>query len=331
MELIIDGRYLSLHTAWGDLDWSLCWPGYSDEATFDVARQPSWFKPGLLGYLVWGGQKMFAGTLEEPTRGNQVRLTGLHRLGEKYAALDGSANMSLIPDTAIDAAIVRGLPWSRATSWGASAVPLGADSPATLTQVVDADTAQYPGQDWGVLPTGVMVRQARATPRLHVRPGGDGLGIAWDNYASTLIARYYDGAAYQSATRTDSTAEDRWGYKEAVVPKALNDGATMTLGQAQAILDSMLAKGRAKPGWTTPIEVAYGALTDARQCPVDLRSVKPYEQVRVHGITEDIGGLPGQTYVDMPLARYAPAADGKSAVLTPEGLVSPLTDVLSGK
>jgi hypothetical protein len=145
------------------------------------------------------------------------------------------------------------------------------------------------------------------------------------------IARYNDGTNYQSVTRTDSTAEDRWGYKEAVVPKALNDDAAMTLAQAQAILDSMLAKGRAKPGWTTPIEVAYGALTDARQCPVDLRSVKPFEQVRVHGITEDIGGLPGQTYVDMPLARYAPAADGKTAVLTPEGLVSPLTDVLSGK
>ena len=101
MELIIDGRYLSLHTAWGDLDWSLCWPGYSDEATFDVARQPSWFKPGLLGFLVWGGQKMFAGTLEEPTRGSQMRLTGLHRLGENYAALDGLGAMSLAPNEAL--------------------------------------------------------------------------------------------------------------------------------------------------------------------------------------------------------------------------------------
>lgn len=331
MELVIDGRYLSLHTAWGDLDWSLCWPGYSDEATFDVARQPSWFKPGLLGFLVWGGVKMFAGTLEEPTRGSQMRLTGLHRLGENYAALDGLGAMSLAPNEALTTAIARGLPWTKPDLWPDIAVPLGMDSPATLTQVIDADTALIPGHDWGVLPDSSIRRFARPAVRLHVRPGGDGLGIAWDNYASTLIARYYDGAAYQSATRTDSTAEDRWGAKEAVVPKALNDGATMTLAQAQAILDSMLAKGRAKPGWTTPIEVAYGALTDARQCPVDLRSVKPYEQVRVHGITEDIGGLPGQTYVDMPLARYAPAADGKTAVLTPEGLVSPLTDVLSGK
>lgn len=332
MQLIVDGHYLSALTAWGDLDWSLCWPGYSDELTFDVASHPSIFKPGKVASLVWGGERLFAGTLDEPVRGQKLRVAGLHRLGEKYAALDGSGNLSLATDTAVPAAIGRGLPWSWVVG-GGTTVPLGTDTPPSITQIVDAQTAMLPGVDWGVRPDGMAFGRARSAPRLHIRPGGDGLGIAWDNYASTLIARYVDSTThtYTTVTRSDAAAEARWGYKEAVLGTALNDGAEMTLAQAQAVLDSMLAAGRARPGWTQAIEVQYGAVLNNHQQPVDLATIKPYETIRVHGLTEDVGDLAGQSYVDMPLAAIKHNKANASAVLTPVGLLDPMGDVLSGK
>lgn len=333
MQLIVDGHYVAALTSWGDLEWGLCWPGYSDELTFDVTSHPSIFKPGKVGTLVCHGVRMFTGTLDEPVRGQKLRLAGLHRLGERTPALDGGGALSLVPDTILDAAFARGLPWSRSSSWGATAVPLTTTSPVRVGEVVDAVAAQVVGSDWGVLPSGRMALVARTSPRLHVRPGGDGLGIAWDSYASTLIARYVDSTthAYTTVIRTDATAEDRWGYKEAIVPTALNNGAEMTLTQARAIVDSMLADGRARPGWTQAIEVEYGAVLNNHAQPVDLATIKPYETIRVHGLTEDVGDLAGRTFVDMPLQRIGHNPKAGTAVLTPVGLVSPMADVLAGK
>lgn len=330
MQLVVGGHYLSV--GWGDLEWGLCWPGYSDELTFDVASHPSIFQKQAPVSLVWGGDLLWSGTLDEPVRGQKLRAAGLHRLGEDYAALDGSGNPTLNTDVAVPQAITRGLPWSWATG-GAVAPPLDTDAPITISRLIDAQTEQYPGLDWGVLPSGVVVSQARTAPRLHIRPGGDGLGIAWDNYASTLIARYVDSTshAYTTVTRSDATAEARWGYKEATLPTALNDGAEMTLAQAEAILDSKLAAGRSRPGWTQAIEVQYGAVLNDHMQPVDLATIKPYETIRVHGLTEDVGDLAGQSFVDMPLARIQHNKTDASAILTPVGLHDPMGDVLSGK
>lgn len=336
LQLVVGGHYLSALTAWGDLDWSLCWPGYSDELTFDVASHPSVFKPGAMTSLVWMGERLWSGTLDEPVRGQKLRAAGLHRVGEKYAALDGSLNLSLTPNTVIDAAIGRGLPWIRTASWNLYGdPPLSTDSVSNVTQVIDGNTALHPPTwDWGVLPSGVMDRCERTTPRLHVRPGGDGLGIAWDNYASTLIARYVDSTThnYTTAIVTDAVAGARWGYKEVTLSKPLNDGAEMSNADAISILESMLAKGRSRPGWTSPIEVEFGGILGNNQQAIDLRAIRPYEQVRVHGLDEDVADLAGRTWVDMPIARIQhTASKPQSVVLTPVGLVSPMLDVLSGK
>ena len=332
LQLVVGGHYLSALTAWGELEYGLCWPGYSDELTFDVASHPSVLKVGAIVRLMWASEPLWAGTLDEPVRGQKLRAAGLHRLGEKYASLDSLGDITLYPFAGVDQAIARGVPWTRPMGFGLE-VPLGTDSPPTVSQVMDADSARIPGESWGVPPDGGIIRRARPPVRLHVRPGGDGLGIAWDNYASTLIARYVDSTTHANATviRTSAAAVDRWGYKEAVLKDALNGGAEMTSATAQAILDSKLADGRARPGWTTPIEVQYGAVLNNFQQPVDLETIRPWEIVRVHGLTEDVGDLAGQSWVDMPLAAIRHTPTSQSAVLTPVGLVSPMTDVLSGK
>lgn len=331
LELVVGGHYLALMTSWGDLDWSLCWPGYSDELTFDVASHPSTLRPDAPVALVWAGEKLWSGTLDEPVRGQRLRAAGLFRKGEQYAALNGGGNLSLYPNEAVDVAIGRGMPWTNPTGGLVGPVPLGTDAPSTVAEVLAAMDAQTPSWATGIAPSGQLIRRERSAPRLHIRPGGDGLGIAWDNYASTLIARYVDSTThlYTTVIRSDATAEARWGYRERTVSSALNDGAEMTLTQAQAVLDSMLASGRSRPGWTTPVEVEYGGVVTERQQPVDLATIRPYETVRVHGLTDDVGDLAGQSYVDMPLARIQ--HQRTSVVLTPVGLVSPMQDVLTGK
>lgn len=337
-QLVVDGHYLDAFTSWGDLDYSLCWPGYSDELTFDVASYPRNLRIGAIAMLIWGGERIWAGPLEEPVRGERLRAKGLHRMAEDYTALDPSSNVTTVPYTAVDAAIAgsggrAALPWTRGIPFGVfDTAPLKTDAPSTLKQVIDANAALFPGEDWGVTPARSLVRMARPTPRLHVRPGGDGIGIARDNYASTLIARYKDSgtSAFTTVIRTDAAAATRWGYKETTISKPLNDGASMTLAQAQAMLDSMLKDGRARPGWTQALELEYGAIVNNHQQPIDLASIKPWEVVRVHGLNEDVADLAGQSYVDMPIARID--LPKKSPVtLTPVGLVNPMGDVLSGK
>lgn len=332
LQLIIDGHYVSALTSWGDLDWSLTWPGYSDELTFDVASHPSIFKPGKIGSLVWAGERLFTGTLDEPVRGQKLRLAGLHRLAENYIAIDGVGAPTLQPFLAVDQAIARGFPVTRPSGFG-GAVPLKTDTPNTVAQIIDSALSAFPGEGWGVTPDQQIIRAARPAVRHHVRPGGDGLGIAWDNYASSLFARYVDSTthAYTTVAYTDAAAANRWGYKEAVLTDALNDGAEMTTAQAVAILQSKLAAGRARPGWTQAIEVQYGAVLNDYQQPVDLASLKPWEIIRVHGLTDDVGDLPGQSYVDMPLSRINHNPKTGTAVLTPMGLLDPMGDVLSGK
>lgn len=329
-QLIIGDQWLSASTSWGDLEWGLCWPGYSDELTFDVSAIPGACKPGASVLLVWGGEALWGGTLEEPVRGERLRASGLHRLGENYAALDGSGNPSALTDTAVPVAIGRGLPWSWKTGAGLTA-PINLDTPVTISELVDAQTALLGGVDWGIDPRGTTVSTTRPTPRLHLRPGVDGLGIAWDGYCSTIVARYKDSTSGVLTTviRTDAAAADRWGYKEHTLTTAINDGAAMTLAQAEAILDSLLAHGRSRPGWTTNLEVEYGDVVNNHGQSVELATIKPWEQIRIQGLTDDVGDLSGRTWVDMPLARIN--HDGPTTTLTPVGLVSPMLDALEGK
>lgn len=327
MELVIDGHYLSALTSWGDLDWGLCWPGFSDELTFDVSSHPTVLRPGAPMLLMWAGEALWSGTLDEPVRGQALRGAGLSRLGDHYAALDGGGNMSVVPDTAVPAAIARGLPWTYALGLGAP--PIESSTPLTISALIEAQTRLYPGYEWGVSPLGEVIRQAHTPVRFHVRPGGDGLGIAWDNYASTLIARYFNGSTYATVTRTDTGAASRWGYREVTIAEALNDGSTMNSTQAQSILDSMLAAGRSRPGWTTPIEVEFGAVTNDHGQPIALETIRPFEKIRIHGLEDDVTDLAGLSYVDVPIQRIR--HNGSKTVITPVGLVSPMQDVLSGK
>lgn len=332
-QLIVDGHHLDAFTTWGDLDWSLCWTGHSDELTFDVTSHPRVARTGALAMLTFGGIPVWSGPLEEPVRGEKLRAKGLFRMGDDFTALDGMGDLSIDPDVAVPAAIARGLPWQFGLGFGV-VPPLDADKPTTISALLTAQAVQLPGYGWGILPNGRDRRAPHAPPRLHVTTGGGTLGIARDNYASTLIARYLDSttSTYKTAIRVDAAAARRWGQREVTLPALLNDGAAMTLTEAQTILESMLAAGRARPGWTSAIEVEYGAILNNHQQPVLLESIPPYATVRVHGLDEDVTDLAGQTWVDMPVARIDHRSSRPGAItLTPVGLVDPMGDVLQGK
>ena len=332
LTLTIGGHHLSAFTSWGDLDWSLCWPGYSDELTFTVRSHTHILTTGAPVTLACCGVPLWSGTLAKPTRGQPLRAGGLHRLAGEYAALNEGGDVSVYADEATDVAIDRGLPWVKRISLGGGAQPLKTDAPVKVSDVLTSASEQLAGdQAWGILPNKELTRRSRPPARFHLRPDSVDLGIATDNYGSTIIARYLDSttSTYETAIRVNPGAAERWGYKELTLPKALNDGAAMTLVEAASVLETIASRGRARPGWTDAIEIPYGVLLNDRQQPVDLYGIRPWDTVRAHGIDGRVADLAGQTWVELPAARIM-HSDSKPDVVTiaPVGLVDPMGDII---
>lgn len=331
-QIVIDGVYLSTVMPWGDLEWSTCWPGGTESITFGVARSHPLFRTDALVELVYGGIKIARAALVEPTRGEPLVAEGLHRKGEDFAARTSGGAVSVDADDAVNQARAIGMPWGFQTAaFPAAAPPLAADQMRSVAQLMDHKAATI-GQQWGISPTGVPYFAGwQATPTLHMEPGIDGLAISRDGYASALIALYFDSgtSTYVPTGATDTASAKRWGYVQRTLTEPIAGGAPMTGSQAAAYMQGLIAQGRSKMGWATPLEVQHGDVVTEYGQPVDLTTIFARQTIRIHGLLEDVSDLAGQTWVDMPIARTR-HKDGL-VTIEPRGLSSPMNDALAGE
>lgn len=337
LDIRVSGYPIALECWFGEVTMSTVWPGGSDELTWSAVDFPAKLAKGGADVRAYhAGACVWCGYLLEPDPSqDQMTAQGLWRLAEKFVALDGAGAATTVPNTAIDQAISRGLPWVRRSSISGSSVGSVdvSQGPVMLTDLLDGFTdASSTTRRWGVDTAGaVYVADDSTAVAYQVTVMKGGLGYALDDYASTLLARYFDSgtSTYKTVTVTSGPAVSAHGHQEQVVD--LTTKAPMTAAQATQITTNLLNLAKATPQWTAPLNVSYGELLSAGGVPVSLETVKAGETVRVW--STDLSRN-GSGYVDFMIGRTQ-LSDGVLTIsplqLAPRSLVDVLTAALNKK
>lgn len=194
-----------------------------------------------------GPRCVWSGTLAEPDRGSWTFIAdGLHRLGEHFDAAYTDASKTL--DNAIDAAIARGLPWTRPASISTTYLCTS----GSITENLNA-WAEQAGKQWMVTPVGQLIAYDLPTVcdwaislEVPAMPTGD------DDYASALIITHSTG----KTAVTNPAAATRFGVREEPV-----DLSDLTSGGAASIGQALLDNRKARPAFTDGVQVSRARLT----------------------------------------------------------------------
>lgn len=328
LEVTVDGAWLSLHCQWGDPRISSAWPGGCANASWTAQGIPSRLtRAGLDVAVKYAGQTVWAGVLAEPdTADGQMSAVGLFTLGQDFAALDSDGNATIVPDTAIAAAIARGLKWKRSGSISDAAVDDldVSQGPITVGALLDA-YCEAEAKRWGVDPLGYVYAATDPTvPNYYVQDFAP-LTPATDDLTTALVGRYYNGSGY--ATTIVTSASEAWlGYHEQTVD--LTGRGTITETRAQHILANLLKAGASTPSWAQPLVVTYGELQTAGQVPAALETVQAGTMVRSLGQLDDTQQLGGRTWVDVVVGA-AELYQGQLSLTAIGSPVRTLSDVLA--
>jgi hypothetical protein len=329
----VNGTWLQSQGAHGDLVASWSWPGGCKEASWVMTANYGSRLPlltrGALVEVLWGGWAIWAGTLQEPDwNGRDVSLTasGLMRLGERYMAFDGSANTTDVASTAVDAAIMKGLPWIRHSSVPTTALASGTTDPVNSVAALLDAAAEKAGQRWGVDAVGSCFFAADpAAASLAVRPGVGDLGIADDNYASNVVLRHVTTTStYRSAVYppfgTVSAYEAKYGHSEFV--RDITDRGPIADADADALAQKVYERSKQRPGWTNGLELANGEVMNVggkALHPLWVAATGWGKRMRLDGVPDEVGLTSYTTFVVGGTAY----AEGSNVVnVTPVGLVS---------
>jgi len=250
-----------------------------------------------------------------------------------YLALDGSGNTTSTPDTAIDAAIARGLKWSRPSSLSATGFTPSAgsgDQTDSFNRLGDLLSAwsQSVSLRWGVDENGNVYAAADpTTPTWHMVPGSGRFGLADDEYASDIYVRYFTSAGtYATVHVNDPVAAANYGVQE--YPLDATGFGVLSSTQATGLGNGALAAGKARLGWTNSLSPTRWQLLTPGGTPAPLWMVEAQQMVRLHGVMNEQGQpLP---YVDFVIgaADYSSAED--TLTISPVGLAArDLTSVIA--
>lgn len=325
-QLKIDGRWASTIAAWGDLAWKTALPGGMSEVTWsmdvDTTFRHQSLKVDALVEVYDGALRIGAGVMSEPNlAGGTFTAAGLYSSGANFLALDASGNGTSVPNVAIDRAILRGLRWSRSANFSSVAfagdgAETAANKVTTLLEAFSDQTGTWPMLDGD----GFVTNMTRpTTPTWHLLSGVADLGIGEGEYASDLFGRRLgSGGTFAVRTRGDAAARAAFGRREA--PVDLTTQGVMSDAKADAILDGLLAKGRARPAFTNSVEVTPEMLLTSAGVPADLSMVTAGQMVRAHGFYDDVQFLNGATYIDWIIGETSYADGSGVLTLSPLGL-----------
>lgn len=331
----VDGVWAATIAGVGELKWSSTATGGSEQASWRMPLPDTFTHPALrTGALVEireGSANVWSGALSEPNlseSGWDFTALGLSEEATGFLALDEDGNTTSIPDVAIDAAIARGLRWTRPVSLSSVAFAEAdeTDFINTLADLLDA-WATSEGKRWGVDADGeVYAATDPTTPTYYMTPGSTRIGLADDNYASDLFLRYRDSAStYATEHVSDPAATSLRRFEH---PVDLTTMGVITSGQAVAIGDGMLAKGKARYAVTDAVTPNQFQLTTPGGQPVQLSPVRAGVMVRSFGVINEQGvTLP---HFDWVIGKTEYEAGAREIQLAPTELAArALGDVLS--
>lgn len=294
----------------------------------DKADRPGWLAKGarcdaLLGYCPnWAGR-----VTEVDWDEGTVTAEGVAREGDKPAPLDGSGVLTLIPDTAVDAAISRSaVSWSRPASLSTTAVAsdtsgtyesvnalLGAWAQQTATAderlFVDSRRRLLAGND----PT---------APTYTLLPGSGELNWASESQATRVLGRWKDAAG------TMSTASAGTGSDELLVD--LTPRGAMTATQAANVCASILL-ALSSGGWDGSITVSGDQFAASGVHPAKAaEDCGRGAMFRLLGQRDPRPGRVPVGYLDFIAERGEYRSTDDTVTITPRGMVArDLTTILA--
>lgn len=313
------GRFSELtnSTRFGGGDWEISW-----KMQLPIGARPRQLRPGALVEVMDGPWVLRSGYLTEPNWvDGTFAASGFCREAEQLLAFDSALNSTLRADVAVDRGAVRGWRVTRdatvpTTALGAADTGEGLNY---IAAVLDA-AADQAGKFWTVrADRAVRFETAPTTPTLHIKPGVAQLGVVDQDYCRTVYVAYCDSGdrgKVKKVSATDASApENREVGVDATVLLPI------TTAKAQSMANGILAKGKAKWGWTGTIELGEHELYSDGGERVDLWSVQAGQMARVHGAFDDQVNLSGATSLDVVLGDTSHVDESGVISVSPIGTV----------
>ena len=297
-EVRVDGYWLSTFVPyWGDLKMSTRING-DWQCSFTIATDGAnghWRHPairfGAPVEVYFGPARRWVGTLTEPDwdSGEMVAL-GACRDAETALSITSTGTATTVPNTAIDAAIARGVvSWTRLDSFGTTAVGQTDDSGGlvTLQSVLDAWAAENNSQ-WRVDRQRRLVISpvTESVVDWFVVPGAGVLGSADDERVDRVFVRYLASTTGTLATASYPATSPVGGNEK---PMDITDRGVMTATKATSIAQAEWEKLRGRSGWTNGLTLTRGQVTTPGGIPADLSMIRAGHAIRLLGVPDPRG------------------------------------------
>lgn len=290
----LDGYQLATITdSWGDLVVTDRRNGgcQSAEWTMDVGfnTQHPAIRRGASVEII-AGTKRWVGTLGEfDLIEGTFAADGLWRKLEGFVCLTLENKRTTNPNTALFWANGRGSGISTIETFSDVTESGESDTFNSVADLLDAWCQQQAGTThWHVDVNGVLWKRSNATTPQWTVPVGDGLlGVADEEYVTNWYVAYYSKTTHRYEYVT--AADDSQGVGRYERMADLTPLGAITATRAQDIANNLLAKTKARTGWTNGLTLNPGQILNMGGVVADLSMPKPAEMVRLQGLNDQRG------------------------------------------
>jgi hypothetical protein len=240
---------------------------------------------GALVEVLCGPLPVWTGCLSEPDRTTwECSAYGLASAAKQYLALDSFGSNTRDVGVAITQAQASGWQASNPQPVSGTASGDATGNPTNLAALLDEYSEEL-GQRWGVDGQGRVFLQADpTTSRWLATPDASAFGSTDEDRASMLYGRFQDAGTGNYLTATAGS-----GAPQRDVDLTARGG--MSLAQAQAILQQMLARDLDRPAWTNGVTLQREQIQTSGGTPAFLPSVRAGQMVRTFGLSYGTPGL----------------------------------------
>lgn len=326
VEIRSGNEWLTPHFVWSDLTWSTNLNGpnvCSWSANLPQSANLPFLRRGQTVQLMAGALQFWSGTMADPEIGDdgvwQFHADGLSALSANYLALAAGPAVTMVPNTAIDQAILRGLPWKRSANFSTTAVstPDTSTGPIMLSELLDSYTKST-GNQWRVDGTTseVMTYTYSTTPDLYAVPGSGRFGQADDYYFSDVYLWTQTSNnptdTFGIGTASNVNSRNTYGRKESI--QDLTSLGIISVSQANLIGSTLVADASVM-AWTNTISPSFDQLKFSTGGQANPYAVRAGMVVRLFGMYDMQGNaLP---YIDMVISETSYKYGESTITLTP--------------
>lgn len=328
------------------LEWVTRWSydQVSGDATaqwqWATTERPAWLHAGADVVIGDQGRRRWRGRLSEPEENDAGWSCAAYGLGVLAADFDAIYNATtppaepawsptMIPDTAIDAAITRGLPWVRSSSVGSTAIGQDDDSAVLDVLTLLLRAAKLAGKRAVVDQFGVVSLQPDpASPSWLLGGMSNYLGTADDEFVTRMWGYYVSGVdgatgapnAWGLVKAEDNDAADKFGqHIERTVD--LRELGLLTSAQAQANVDGRFALVGGRMGWTAGFVISPLWLRTLSGEPANPLAVRAGQMIRMPGVRDSRSQKTNRAAAQLVVGEARCVADEGACYVTPLGYV----------